>query len=482
MYPYATLERAGISVLTFTHNGCLCNEILALQFRHQMSTPPVSHGALPLLRQALDRLLEMRRPDGMPLERVTLRTRQQVVNSYKGRHRIKYFRAMVELNTRSLNRTDFYNRGFVKPDKEQESDLTKAGRLIQFMRPTGALEMGRFTHAVEMQVYSLQDGYDTKIFGKGGNLHDIAEDLNNKREHFHDPIFLLLDASKFDAHVSAELLRLVAEWYPSLLTHPTEQNYVKWMWSHTYTNYGSTQNGLRYRTHGTRMSGHMDTGLGNSLIMYAMLTAYMATKQITKYSMSVNGDDSVIVIERADLTAAKDISFLKDCGFNMKFEHTDNFSHMDYCQTRPVKTKYGWVLARSPERMLRRIGWSSNLFGARRGRDFLYSLGKGEKAINYGLPIGYALGQKLLDAAPNGRLLPLDRKKYISYTRQRYWATGREAVIDRETRESFAEAWGMSPEEQELVERSLRVSLAKEVPDSIKLEYESVLLSALLFK
>lgn len=481
MYPYAVVTNGNMDILTFTHNGCLCNEIIALRFRHQMDTPPVSLSVIPLLRRALDGLLSCNRPDGTPIEPVFLRSRQQVVNTYRGRHRIKYFRAMVELNTRALNRTDFYNRGFVKADKEEESDLTKAGRLIQFMRPTGALEMGRFTHAVESQIYSLHDKYDTKIFGKGGNLHEIAEDLNNKRENFNDPIFLLLDASKFDAHVSTEMLRLVAEWYPNLLSDPSQREFIRWMWSHTFNNYGSTVNGLRYKTNGTRMSGHMDTGLGNSLVMYAMITAYLGVVGITKYSMSVNGDDSVVMIERSDLQRALDISFFKDCGFKMKFDMTDEFSKMDYCQTRPVLTRYGWILARSPERMLRRIGWSSNLFGAKRSRDFLYSLGKGERAINYGLPIGYTLGNKLMQAAPNGKLLPLDRKKYISYTRQKYWQSSEDAIIDKVARESFCEAWGITPEEQVRIEESLQVGPALKVTDKMQQMYDSVVLSKLNF-
>jgi len=388
--------------------------------------------------------------------------------------------ALEELKTRSLNRGDFQNRGFVKADKEHAVDIEKASRLIQYMKPTGALEMGRFTHAIESQIYSLQDKYNTKIFGKGGNLHEMGEDLNRKREQFQNPVYLLLDASKFDAHVSTEMLQMVAEWYLNLVEDPKQRSYVAWLWKHTFTNYGTTKNGIRYKTNGTRMSGHMDTGLGNSLIMYSMLVSYLKIVGITKYSLSVNGDDSVIIIEKPDVGRASDLSCFKSFGFKMKFEMTDDFSKMDYCQTRPVNTKYGWMLARSPERILARVGFSVNKFCKKKIRDYLYSLGKGEEAINFGLPIGYALGQALVQSTPGGKMLALNRKRYISYTRQKFWNTGLVAEVDQVARMSYQEAWDITVEDQIALEQSFKIIMKPEVSEKQKMEMEAIIMSNLV--
>jgi len=481
MYPYVKMNRGDLP-LTYTHNGCWCNELLALKFRHQMDTPKVDKDVQHHIDVALDSLFEHVMPNGEKLRRdYILKSRQQVVNQYSGRYRRRYAKAMTELKTLSLNHKDFMNKGFVKADKENTKDISKASRLIQYMKETGALEMGRFTHAVELDIYSLQDKYGTKIFGKGGNLHEIAEDMVRKKSNFLDPVYLLLDASKFDAHVSDLMLKSVAKWYPRLLQLPKQRKYVAWLWQHTITNYGFTAGGIRFKTHGTRMSGHMDTGLGNSLIMFAMITSYLKVVGITKYSMSVNGDDSVVMIERSDVVRARDISIFKRFGFNMKFEMTDDFSQMDYCQTRPVKTKYGWILARAPDRILGRVGWSVTKFSKAKRKDYLFSLGKGEQAINYGLPIGYALGKALVRAAPHGKMMDITRKRYISYTRQRYWASGEDAVIDDETRMSYYEAWGIAPEEQIAIERGLKISLNPRVTYGQQMEYDSVICSNLIF-
>lgn len=470
-YSYSYVDRLTIdneiNPPTYTHNGCACNEFVSFRYRHQQATKQPTNDMAARLYGSLTTLNDLAARTGTDLS-FNLASRLKVVRSYRGRFYKRYFQAYTELTHRSLLRTDFLNNAFVKPDKEEREIVyvatAKGPRMIQYMRATGALEMGRFTHAVESKIYAITDQFGTKVFGKGCNLHELAEDFVVKRSNFSDPIFLLLDASSFDAHVSAPLLRIVSKWYGTILRNSRDRAYVRWLWSHTYVNRGRTTNGLKFKTQGTRMSGHMDTGLGNSLIMYAMLTEYLKTVGVQKYSMSVNGDDSVIIIERSDLRRASDLSIFDECGFKMKFEYTDRFSQMEYCQCKPVETHYGWIMARSPERLLRRVGWSVHRFGKKMSKHYVYSLGLGEMAINYGLPIGYALGVKLREAACGApgappRMLPVNRKKYISATRQRYWQSSEPAIVSDLARESYEEAWGISPDDQVALEEALRVKL-----------------------
>nr|UBJ25993.1 hypothetical protein 3 [Sichuan mosquito tombus-like virus] len=342
------------------------------------------------------------------------------------------------------------------------------------MEATGALEMGRFTHAVESDVYDLKDDYGTRIFGKGCNLHELAEDFINKNALFANPVYLLLDASKFDAHVSDALLRIVARFYETMLENPRERKHVRWLWSHTFTSMGRSKLGVYYKTKGTRFSGHMDTGLGNCMVMYAALKVYLRLSGVTKHVMSVNGDDSVIIVERQDLSKLLDIGVFKSLGFKMKFEYTDDFSQMEYCQCRPVHTDYGWVMARGPERVLARTGWSVKRFSKKKFKDFVLSLGMGESAVSYGVPVAYPLARLLVGAGKGGKMMPTDRKRFISYTRQKFWQSPEVATISLSTRVSYERAWGMSPDKQIEIEGKLKVSMGLTLSSRQMTAYERI--------
>jgi len=435
--------------LVYTHNSCVCNDEMALKHRHQVATPKVVACTENLLKhfKIFEKLYF----------KTDLLSTQEVVNNYQGRWRRRYEQARVSLNDRPLCAKDFILNWFTKPDKEVKLEDLGVPRGIQYRNARAALMMGRFTHAVEGEIYKLEDEYKTKVFGKGVNLHDLAADFKKKVANFHNPVFLELDASKFDAHVSVDMLRVTRNLYMRLCRTPKDRQLVGYLWSRTFTNFGYTRNGIKYKTWGTRMSGDMDTGLGNCIVMYLLLCEYMKVVEIDKFSLSVNGDDSVIIIEYGDLEKAKDISMFKDYGFKMKFQVSFALSEMEYCQCKLVETAYGPVMARSPKRILDRGGWSVTKFGKSRLKDYLLSLGCGEMAINYGLPIGYVLGKLLKQAGYGGKMMPVDRKRYISYTRQKYWQCDEEAVITPEARLSYFHAFGISPDEQIRIEESLKI-------------------------
>jgi hypothetical protein len=317
---------------------------------------------------------------------------------------------------------------------------------------------------VEHAVYGLLDDHGTRIFGKGCNMHTLAADFLDKKNLFLSPVYLMLDASKFDAHVSAEFLQMVRRFYVSICEYSGQARYVSYMWQNTIKNYGVTRHGIKYSTWATRMSGDMDTGLGNSLIMYVALRCYLDAVGITKYAMSINGDDSVIFIEREQLAKARDISIFKSMGFKMKFEVAMSFQNMEFCQCRMVDTDYGWTLARSPHRILTRIGWSVNKFGKDRIRDYALSLGMGECAVSYGVPIGYAVGRALLKAGRGGKYIIWDRWSQEWLQQEKYWQCSK-ATVSYATRVSYEAAFGISPEEQISLEENIDVCLKLAISD-----------------
>jgi len=88
-YPYVSFARRDLPQVAWTHNGCLCNEVIALQYRHQVETPPVK-GEISL--EHFDRLLKDNPVQLHPLKR------WQVINTYEGQWKQKYIAAKEKLD------------------------------------------------------------------------------------------------------------------------------------------------------------------------------------------------------------------------------------------------------------------------------------------------------------------------------------------------------------------------------------------------
>lgn len=464
-YPYASFN-LDHTHLAWTHNGCLCNDLVALTHRHQVDTPPVD---LPL--SDVDVFLNRLRlgVSLLPMKR------WKVVRGYHGQWRAKYQAAHKERDETGLLHKHRLVRFFNKADLEMSKPL-KPPRAIQYRHPVFALEQARYTKAVEQWFYKVKDEYDTYIVGKSDPF-TIASELHKKSGAFSQPVYLLLDASKFDSCVDVKWLRLMMEFYCKLFP-ARDSRRIRWLWTRTFENSGRSRSGLTYKTHGTRMSGDMDTGLGNSLIMWSMLKLYLTNNGIHKHSIMVNGDDSVIVIERSQLSASRNISIFHSLGFNMKFEVALEFNQLEFCQARPIFTDYGWTMARRPERVLGRTSWSVNNYGRSKMRAFIHTLGLCERAASWGVPIASALATKMIQATPGAARIRLSPWLEEHYNRMRRWWKLGEPTISLETRQNFADAWGISVEEQYHIERSIKISV-NAVPTEVQLcEYHELIHTA----
>jgi hypothetical protein len=398
--------------------------------------------------------------------------RWKVVRSYHGAWRAKYAQAHLEYNESGINHKHRLVRLFNKADLEMSAPK-KAPRAIQYRHPVFGLEQARYTKPIEEWFYKLRDRFDTLIVGKSDPF-TIAKELRNKSDCFHNPVYLLLDASKFDSCVDIKWLKLCTDFYVSLFG-VTEARRIRWLWSRTYLNSGKARSGVRYTTWGTRMSGDMDTGLGNSLIMYAMLTAYLESNNIHKHSIMVNGDDSVIVIERSQLAQSRKINIFRQYGFNMKFEVALTFQDLEFCQSRPVHTDYGWTMARNPTRVMGRTSWSINRYGKGKMRAFIHTLGKCERAASWGVPIASAMATKMIQATPGAAMLRLSPWLEDHYNRMSKWWKLGKPNISVETRNNFSDAWGISPQEQFDIEQSIQVKVLAQ-PTQKQLDYYHELL------
>jgi len=196
----------------------------------------------------------------------------------------------------------------------------------------------------------------------------------------------------------------------------------------------------------------------------------MRSCNIDKYSILVNGDDSVVVIEKSQLAVTRNLNIFRYYGFNMKYEVTDDFSRLDFCQARPVETDYGWTMARRPDRLLGRTSWSVKMFGKTKMRSFVHTLGVCERAASWGVPVASALATKMIESTVGARMMKLSPWLTEHYAlMQRWWKNGKPSVSNI-ARVSFYEAWDISPEEQMKIEASILVRLVAR-PTELQLQY-----------
>lgn len=428
-----------------THSDCPCNEMRALHHRHQKQAPgPTAEGILLLKHKSTELFLDDR-------EKVVPKSREGVLEHYSGRQLAEFQRALRTLKERPVCAKDARVKMFLKDDKYAlEYAKIKAPRCIQYRDKRYCLELARYLQIIEGRVYGAEDRYGHRLIAKGRNLAQRGGDLWLKASEFSDPYFLLLDASNFDAHVAQELLKVEHRIYAKM-TKKSARGTLKWLLKQQLTNEGRTKNGTTYTTVGTRMSGDMNTGLGNSVLMASMLECYLDACGISGATY-VDGDDSVVVVDRGDVGRLLPVrEFFLQFGMEMKYEATSEFSQVDFCQCRPVNVDGQWVLSRDPSRVLVRPLWTTRVMGRRLEGRYLKGLGMGEVAVNWGMPIGSTLGMRLYELG-DGK--PWSYEFHPGMKSREYGRVDSPAP-SLATRLSYFEAWGITPEEQVGIETSM---------------------------
>lgn len=283
-----------------------------------------------------------------------------------------------------------------------------------------------------------------RCFAKGRNLTQRAMDMRAIWESFRDPVALSLDHSKFDAHYNLGLMKVINQFNASCFSKYHRREFVKLARAQMY-NKGTTRNGTKFFTVGTRMSGDQNTGSDNSEANFMMTTDWLNQLGITG-QLYVDGDDEVVVIERSDLGKV-DVTRFSEYGMNTKLEGvTDVFEHIDFCQCRPVFDGVSWRLVRNPLRVLTRLPWLVKAMPPSRDAQWLKSIGMCELALGVGLPVMQAIACKLIALSPKKYVVtPLHSQAKGEFMKP--WRA-EPCSVRPEARASYERAWGITPEEQ----------------------------------
>lgn len=379
--------------------------------------------------------------------------------SCTGAKRKVYERAAASLREVPVNADDAVLKSFIKHEKldlEKKSD--PAPRAIQPRSPRYNLEVGRYLKALEHRAYMAIDS----VFGectvaKGLNALDCARVLRKKWESFSDPVALGIDAKRFDQHVSSDALRWEHSVYMEAYGGDPKLRWLLDMQIHNKGTFRCPDGDIKYRVEGCRMSGDMNTSMGNVLLMCAMVHEFL--RQIgVPAKLANNGDDCVLFFNRGDLrkVARQLPQWFLLRGFQMEVEDPAyEFEQIEFCQQRPVFDGSVWIMTRSPHKGLAKdvVHIRPNMGSvAKDYASWASSVGIAGLAAYGGIPVVQEVYLHMSRLGKGTR--EIDRYSGLgaaAHRMNRSYQTPTAAA-----RASYCRAWGIEPSHQVLLEQAVR--------------------------
>lgn len=462
----------------------LTNEVRGLTRRLLMVTPPFDVGVAPALRTASNwvvRYLRSRLGSAVPI------TGAAVVGRYAGSKRRAYAEALASLQDRPLSRWDSEVELFVKAEKTvfPLKRSTPDPRVILARSKRYNIELLRYLVPIEGVLYGIESESwwgvpKGRVLAKGLNLEERAALLKEKFDQFADPVVVELDGSRWDGHVCMETLRLEHSVYKAV--YPGDEDLARLLlWQESFR--GRSSNGLRFTVEGKRCTGDANTGCGNSLLMLLFLRSAFKARRV-KWTMLGDGDNVVLFLERGDVASATTylVDWFRRCGQELTVDNkTSVFEEVTFCRMRPVQRDGTWVLTRPWTGVLGGALVSHRHYnepvGARR---MAWAVTTGEAIVSAGLPISGPTCEHLRGLFPRSAIKLDPRMGVYSQLKHFLGVDPDSAVrgfegrgVSRSTRESFARAWGVEPEEQLRLEALFRTVTASDV-DATRMRYGPV--------
>lgn len=386
------------------------------------------------------------------LRRTPVVDREAYPGLYTGRKQSRYQVAVESLSLRAVSLKDAFVNTFVKAEKVNLSRKgDPAPRVIQPRSPRYNVEVGRYLKLFEVELcQAFRRAYGYKVVLKGLNADQVAQELRNSWDQFKNPVAFGLDASRFDQHVSRDALEYEHSIYNQVFQSPELAKLLRMQ----LRNRGFARCGdgaFQYVVEGCRMSGDINTGMGNCLIMSSIVLAYFAHVGVNA-RLANNGDDCVVIceLEAMDKFVGLDEWFL-DFGFTLTREPpTQVFERIEFCQFQPVLCSTGWRMVRNPRIAMSKdatslLSWDTPDDVAA----WAHAISACGISLTTGVPVWHAWYCRLSRFGVKRD----SATEFVYDSGLGYASRGvLPATINEFTRVSFYKAFGVLPDEQEALE------------------------------
>lgn len=400
------------------------------------------------------------------------------------RKRVRYNEAFLSLRERPFEPADARVKCFIKIEQTRikEGKFPKP-RMIQFRSARYLVHVARYIKPIEHCFYQ-----STGVFGPG---QTCAKNMNNATRgrklvelcrSFADSDFLALDGASFDAHVNVPLLKLEHGFYAAMAKSAgwaqcdisTMRRVLRMQLKNQVS--GRFPDGtVSYTVTGNRMSGDLNTALGNCVIMSCM-THFAFDHEVGQgnWRMLDDGDDCSVIVSRRHC-GSREVGAVLDWygkfGMDMRLDGRGSAQDpecVEFCQSHPVSVGGDWRMVRDWEKVLATtssgVNWHLTIGGF---RTYAGAVGIGDGILNEGIPVLQEWANYLRKvAAVRGPLRDPD-KTTMEWRFQEIPVLSLERVrvveILDSTRSSFARAFGINPATQARLEDMIR-ALPVETP------------------
>lgn len=441
----------------FVHSNCVCNEIVSARNRVLGETPQPTREGVRALKIVAKRLA-WRVGHRVPL------TLEEVLDTFHGSRRTKYVQAYESLALNPLTVGDARIQSFVKAEKfDPEEKINPDPRMIQARSPRYNLVIAKYLRPVEEIIYHLKDDFGDRVVAKGMNQSARADQILANFSCFQSPVCFSLDASRWDKHVKAPVLAVEHGFYRDIMGHHPEFDQLL-IWQ--MKNRCRTSGGVKYSVHGGRMSGDINTALGNCLLMVVMIMAAMKELGVF-YKVLDDGDDCLVWVEGSNFDRVRRAlpKIFLGYGQELKIENVAwTPSEVVFCQSRLVHNGERWIMVRNWRKVL-----AQACCGTRHWNDpamvrpMMGLVGSCELALNVGVPIlqEFALALIRISHGKIASMLHTD-SGLLARLKAEYGKDLESAMaikarpVTAEARAAFTLAFGVSEWEQCAVEEVLR--------------------------
>jgi hypothetical protein len=317
---------------------------------------------------------------------------QRFVEFYTGRKKTIYMNAVSSLEGQAVQRRDAFLKTFVKAEKLNLSRKPDpAPRVIQPRNVRYNVEVGRYLRNFEHFLYRGIDhiwGGPTVI--KGYTVEQIGQITKDAWDSFTNPVAIGFDMKRFDQHVSLEALK----WEHSVyLDAFCQDEYLKELLSWQLLNKGvgyASDGYIKYKVEGCRMSGDMNTAMGNCLISCAIVHDFFRKRGI-KARLLNNGDDCVVITESECAAVIKTdmVRHWRNFGFQCELEcEATILEQIEFCQMRPVYDGSQYIMVRNPLISLSKDSYSVGPWnGIQHAQKWVNAVGLCGLALTGGIPV-----------------------------------------------------------------------------------------------
>lgn len=349
------------------------------------------------LALVFDELLPFRNGVARYVGKATPVSLDEFVGMYRGRKQTIYREAARSLNLQGITRRDAFLSTFVKAEKVRFEEAGQiydpAPRVIQPRSPRFNAAVGVYLKPIEHRVYSAIDrmwGGPTVM--KGLNVQKRGAAFVEVAGEFRQPMFVSSDYARFDQSVSVPALRFEHGLYTSVYPGRPGRA-LKRLLRMQLENHGVARcpdGKLEYVVNGCRMSGDMNTSMGNVFLASAVAWGYLQECGFN-FRLLNDGDDCVFVMEASNAPAFVRgfAAYALRFGFRAKVEKpVAELAQVDFCQCSPIWTPDGTIMVRNPWKALAKDSTSLLPLDQAGMAERLYtSLGVGGLSMSSGIPV-----------------------------------------------------------------------------------------------